>query len=64
MKTFILVLYCADIDAVRERMPLGFDREKHGDGPVHYARERGALVIELYPAEDVDGRRDGQWCLR
>jgi catechol 2,3-dioxygenase-like lactoylglutathione lyase family enzyme len=50
----LLVLYVADIEASRgfyELLGLEFVREKHGDGPVHYAAELpGGMVLELYPA--------------
>lgn len=48
-----LVLRCADLERSREFYEaLGFVavREKHGNGPEHYALETHGLVIELYPS--------------
>lgn len=48
----LLVLRCADIERSRalfEAIGLEFSREKHGDGPVHYAANLAGTVLELYP---------------
>lgn len=50
----LLVLYCADPDACRDfstALGCAFTRERHGDGPPHWAAELdGGTVLELYPA--------------
>jgi len=59
----ILILRCADIEKTRafyEHRGYVFTKEKHGDGPDHYAWSRDDIVVELYPAEDKDGRRAGE----
>lgn len=52
----LLVLRCADIQlskAFYENLGLSFDKEKHGNGPEHYATcMNDGLVIELYPATE------------
>lgn len=58
-----LVLRCANIEASRafyERLGLRFSREKHGNGPEHYATIDHAPLIELYPdATNSDRTRLG-----
>ncbi|MBL8677869.1 MAG: VOC family protein [Myxococcales bacterium] len=54
-----LVLRCANIDASRdfyERLGLRFSREKHGEGPEHYATIDNAPLIELYPESPSNDR--------
>ena len=48
-----IVLRCASIDESRAfyaQLGLQFQQETHDGGPVHYAAECGALLLELYPA--------------
>lgn len=48
----LLVLRCSNLDRSRalfEAIGLEFIREKHGDGPVHYAADVAGTVLELYP---------------
>lgn len=33
---------------------LAFTEHKHGDGPVHYACDRGSWVMEIYPAKESE----------
>lgn len=59
----VLILRCADIDKTRvyyERHGYSFTKEKHGDGPEHYSWAKDDIVVELYPAENRDGRRAGE----
>lgn len=49
----LLVLYTAQLDktlAFYKTLGLDFVEEKHGAGPLHYACDTGAMVIEIYPA--------------
>ncbi|MBS9532396.1 VOC family protein [Mycobacterium sp. M1] len=51
----LIVLYVADLEASRrfyeDTVGLTFAREKHGNGPIHYAATiAGGCVLELYPA--------------
>lgn len=50
----LLVLRCADIHLSKsfyEVLGFSFEKEKHGNGPEHYAAcTDSGLVIELYPA--------------
>ena len=59
----VVVLRCRDIESTRvfyESAGLSFALEQHGTGPVHYAHVDGAFVLELYPAQDIDGKRAGE----
>lgn len=47
-----LVLRYADLERAKNfYASLGFElaKERHGQGPVHYAFQAGAILIELYP---------------
>ena len=49
----LIVLYSADIQAscrFYSALGLAFNREKHGNGPEHYAASVGDVVFEIYPA--------------
>lgn len=52
MQLSLLVLKTHQVEALRsfyEAIGLAFVEEQHGSGPVHYAAELGATVVELYP---------------
>jgi hypothetical protein len=56
MSLKFLTLYAKQLDRtvlVYEALGLEFEKEKHGDGPIHFSHSSGDLVIEIYPA---DGR--------
>jgi catechol 2,3-dioxygenase-like lactoylglutathione lyase family enzyme len=60
----LLVLRTADLArSLRFYRALGLQlvEEQHGNGPVHYACELGATVLELYPAQpgSAPDRRTG-----
>ena len=58
-KTFVLRV--KDIEKMKsflESFGLVFVREKHGDGPEHYACESGGKVLEIYPRK---GRQSLTW---
>jgi hypothetical protein len=57
----LIVIYTERLDAVRDfyaGLGISFGRERHGDGPEHYAAVLGPAVLELYPAgaRPVTGR--------
>ncbi len=56
------MLYCADIEESRkyyELLGVSFAREKHGNGPEHFAGELEGIVLELYPGggDEAGSRR-------
>lgn len=56
MSLKFLTLYANQLDqtvAMYEALGLTFEKEKHGDGPVHFSHSAGDLIVEIYPA---DGR--------
>src|SRR5262245_18722400 len=62
----LLVIRTADIERSRrfyDALGLRFTKEKHGNGPEHYACEMSTLVFEIYPrgesSESVDSLRLG-----
>ena len=49
----LIVIRCADLETSKrfyEAIGCKLQREKHGNGPVHYSFESGKAVLELYPA--------------
>ena len=55
MKLSLLVIRCQNLELSRlfyEGLDLKFIREKHGDGPKHYAAEADGFVFELYPTKE------------
>ena len=49
----LIVIRVRDLEVSRvfySELGLQFERERHGDGPEHYAAELHELVFELYPA--------------
>lgn len=49
----LLVLRCRDIEKTRAfytQLGLIFEREQHGNSPVHYSAHIGSMLLELYPA--------------
>lgn len=49
----LLVIRAADAErtvAFYRALGLSFERERHGNGPVHHAAKCGGTVIEVYPA--------------
>ena len=52
------VVYAADLERSRAfycGLGLTLQREKHGDGPVHYSCELGDTVVEFYPTRKSTG---------
>lgn len=50
----LLVLRCKDLQASKrfyEDLGIQFEKEQHGNGPIHYAAVFSGFVFELYPAE-------------
>ncbi|MGO4566923.1 VOC family protein [Rhizobium sp. 2YAF20] len=50
-----LTLYAKQLDRtvpVYEALGLKFEKERHGDGPIHFSHTTGDLVIEIYPADE------------
>ena|SRR5258706_15365265 len=50
----LLVLRTADLEralAFYQAIGLTFVQEQHSSGPIHYACDMGALVVELYPGK-------------
>lgn len=51
-----IVLYVSDIDASRDwyesALGLRFQREHHGNGPIHYSTQLDGTALELYPSGD------------
>lgn len=57
----LMVIYTADLERTRQfyaALGLGFEREQHGRGPIHYAARLGEVVLELYPATEASGVSD------
>ena len=55
-----MTLFAADMGATCEvyrAIGLTFVKEKHGDGPVHYAHESQGLVLEIY--QRASAQNDG-----
>ncbi|KJF70232.1 VOC family protein [Agrobacterium arsenijevicii] len=53
MSLKFLTLYAKQLDrtvAVYEALGIEFEREKHGDGPIHFSHSTRDLIIEIYPA--------------
>lgn len=49
----LLVLRCRDIDVTKAfyvQFGLIFEREQHGNSPIHYSTHIGNMLLELYPA--------------
>lgn len=49
----LLVLRCRSIEECRafyEKLGFVFEREKHSDGPEHFASDTHGFVLELYPS--------------
>ena len=64
----ITILFCADIEkskAFYEKYEgFSFKHEKHANGPEHYfGKSPSGFYMELYPAQNTDGRRAGQMTL-
>ncbi|PXX99640.1 VOC family protein [Halomonas sp. LBP4] len=61
----LLVLRCKELEASKrfyELLGFRFLKERHGDGPIHYASQDAGMVFELYPLfenEAVDNTRLG-----
>ncbi|MFH8632456.1 VOC family protein [Streptomyces lydicus] len=52
----LVVLYTERLEACRDfyaGLGLTFQRERHGEGPEHYAAVLGEGVVELYPASSA-----------
>lgn len=50
----LLVIRSADIDRAKlfyELIGLAFERERHGNGPEHFAAVMAGCVIEIYPGQ-------------
>jgi catechol 2,3-dioxygenase-like lactoylglutathione lyase family enzyme len=57
----LVVIFSNDIQRSVEfytSLGLTFTRERHGNGPEHFASEIGALVFEIYPRA-ADGENSG-----
>jgi catechol 2,3-dioxygenase-like lactoylglutathione lyase family enzyme len=53
----LLVLKTRQVDDLRRfygRLGIDFAEERHGRGPVHYARRVGDIVLEIYPLAGDD----------
>ncbi len=53
----LIVLYVRDLERSRQfyaQIGLQFAREKHGNGPEHFACESSSIVFELYPHSAPD----------
>jgi len=65
MKLSLLVIRCKDINLSKEfyeTFGFHFQKEKHGNGPIHYSTEIDGIVFELYPkksGEPIDNTRLG-----
>ena len=54
MKIDFVVFYSENIEHSKdfyELLGLSFKKEKHGEGPEHYAAELGGVVLEIYPSK-------------
>lgn len=54
MQLNLLVLRCRDIEKTREfysQLGFQFVPEQHGNSPLHYSSQLGALTLELYPTK-------------
>lgn len=52
----LIVLRCVDLEVSRSfyaALGLCFEKEQHGNGPIHYSCRLGDLVLELYPGKPV-----------
>lgn len=55
MNLSLLVIRCDDLEISKEfyqSLGLIFTKEKHGNGPEHYACEIEGMIFELYPNND------------
>ncbi|UYG08764.1 VOC family protein [Halomonas sp. M4R1S46] len=53
----LLVLRCKELEASKrfyELLGFRFVKERHGDGPIHYASQEAGMVFELYPLLEDD----------
>lgn len=53
----IKVQYPERVRLFFELFGMSFEREQHGDGPVHYACERDGNVFEIYPGDGKTSAR-------
>ena len=56
MKISLVVIRCQDLTASKDfyqKLGLSFVKEKHGNGPEHYACECDGVVFELYPNQGM-----------
>lgn len=52
-----ITLQATDIEKTAQvfrALNIAFEREQHGDGPVHLVSTNSRLVLEIYPAKDVN----------
>lgn len=52
----LIVIYSPDIERACQfysALGMAFTKEKHGNGPEHYAAASGAIVLEIYPADEA-----------
>lgn len=57
MKINLIVLRSTDIERLKvfyEKLGFSFIKEKHGNGPEHYASGKYGYILELYPAKEND----------
>lgn len=50
----LIVLRCAALESSKAfftALGLNFEKEQHGEGPIHYSCELGEQVLELYPGK-------------
>ena len=58
----LLVIRSSDIEkscTFYTALGLQFSKEKHGDGPEHYACVLGSTVVEIYPRKNMSGKLPG-----
>lgn len=57
----VAVLYTEDMQETLRffsTFGMSFVKEKHGDGPEHYACQSGNRVLEIYPRKTTSGNKD------
>ena len=58
----LLVLYSQDVEKNRgfyEALGFAFQKEQHGNGPLHYSCPVGDVIFEIYPGKDASKLRLG-----